>query len=48
MVSDEKIGDWSGPAFYTMSLASLGLQAGASSAEVLADGLRAALKKAAM
>ena len=35
MVRDEKTGKWFGPAFYTMGSASLGLQAGASSAEVL-------------
>lgn len=35
MVRDEKTGKWVGPAFYTMGSASLGLQAGASSAEVL-------------
>jgi lipid-binding SYLF domain-containing protein len=35
MVRDEKTGKWVGPAFYTVGTASLGLQAGASSAEVL-------------
>lgn len=35
MVRDEQTGKWFGPAFYTMGSASLGLQAGASSAEVL-------------
>jgi len=35
MVRDEKTGDWVGPAFYTMGSASIGLQAGASSAETL-------------
>lgn len=35
MVRDEKTGNWSGPAFYTMGSASLGFQAGASSAEVM-------------
>ena len=35
MVRDEKTGKWFGPAFYTVGTASLGLQAGASSAEVL-------------
>ena len=34
LVRDAK-GDWSGPAFYTMGSASLGFQAGASSAEVV-------------
>jgi SH3 domain-containing YSC84-like protein 1 len=35
MVRDEKTGNWVGPAFYTMGTASIGLQAGATSAEVL-------------
>jgi lipid-binding SYLF domain-containing protein len=35
MLRDEKTGNWNGPAFYTMGSASLGFQAGASSAEVL-------------
>lgn len=35
LVHDEKTGNWVGPAFYTMGSASLGFQAGASSAEVL-------------
>ena len=35
LVHDEKTGDWVGPAFYTMGSASLGFQAGASSAEVV-------------
>lgn len=35
LVRDEATGRWSQPAFYTMGGASLGLQAGASSAEVL-------------
>jgi lipid-binding SYLF domain-containing protein len=35
MVRDERTGKWIGPAFYTVGTASLGLQAGASSAEVL-------------
>jgi len=35
MVRDEKTGKWVGPAFYTMGSGSLGLQIGASSAEVL-------------
>src|SRR5678815_3769350 len=34
LVRDAK-GDWTGPAFYTMGSASLGFQAGASSAEVV-------------
>ena len=35
LVRDDKTGDWVGPAFYTMGSASLGFQAGASSAEVV-------------
>jgi lipid-binding SYLF domain-containing protein len=35
LVRDEKTGSWSGPAFYSMGSASLGLQAGASSAQVV-------------
>jgi lipid-binding SYLF domain-containing protein len=35
MVRDENTGNWTGPAFYTMGTASVGLQAGASSAEVV-------------
>jgi lipid-binding SYLF domain-containing protein len=35
LVRDGKTGDWTGPAFYTMGSASLGFQAGASSAEVV-------------
>lgn len=35
MARDESTGGWRGPAFYTMGAASLGLQAGASSAEVV-------------
>ena len=35
MVRDEKSGKWVGPAFYTIGAASLGFQAGASSAEML-------------
>jgi lipid-binding SYLF domain-containing protein len=35
MVRDEKTGKWFGPAFYTMGAASLGFQAGVSSAEML-------------
>jgi lipid-binding SYLF domain-containing protein len=35
MVRDQNTGNWSGPAFYTMGTASVGLQAGASSAEVI-------------
>lgn len=35
LVRDEKTGNWHGPAFYTIGSASFGLQAGASSAEVL-------------
>jgi SH3 domain-containing YSC84-like protein 1 len=35
LVHDEKSGNWVGPAFYTMGSASLGFQAGASSAEVV-------------
>lgn len=35
LVRDEKTGNWVGPAFYTMGSASLGFQAGASSAEVV-------------
>ena len=35
LVRDEKSGNWVGPAFYTMGSASLGFQAGASSAEVV-------------
>jgi lipid-binding SYLF domain-containing protein len=35
MVRDAATGDWTGPAFYTMGSASLGFQAGASSAEMV-------------
>jgi lipid-binding SYLF domain-containing protein len=35
LVRDAKSGNWVGPAFYTMGSASLGFQAGASSAEVV-------------
>jgi len=35
LVRDPKTGDWGGPAFYTMGSASLGFQAGASSAEMV-------------
>ena len=35
LVRDAKTGNWVGPAFYTMGSASLGFQAGASSAEVV-------------
>lgn len=35
MARDETTGGWRGPAFYTMGSASLGFQAGASSAEVV-------------
>ena len=35
LVRDAKTGGWVGPAFYTMGSASLGFQAGASSAEVV-------------
>jgi lipid-binding SYLF domain-containing protein len=35
LVRDETSGRWRGPAFYTMGSASLGLQAGASTAEVV-------------
>jgi lipid-binding SYLF domain-containing protein len=35
LVRDEKSGHWGCPAFYTMGTASLGLQAGASAAEVV-------------
>jgi lipid-binding SYLF domain-containing protein len=35
VVRDEKSGNWGNPAFYTMGTASLGLQAGASAAEVV-------------
>lgn len=35
LVRDENSGTWGGPAFYTMGTASLGLQAGASAAEVV-------------
>jgi len=35
LVRDANTGDWGGPAFYTMGSASLGFQAGASSAEMV-------------
>ncbi len=35
LVRDSNTGDWGGPAFYTMGSASLGFQAGASSAEMV-------------
>jgi lipid-binding SYLF domain-containing protein len=35
LVRDANTGDWGGPAFHTMGSASLGLQAGASSAEMV-------------
>jgi lipid-binding SYLF domain-containing protein len=35
LVRDERAGAWTGPAFYTLGAASLGLQAGATAAEVV-------------